>query len=346
MTMTVFLDTQVFDLHLFDFDSPLLENFRAFASSGRINVVTTEVTCGEIEARIEEKVRESLVNLKKWLKDRSSGVLRHVGERFEVLFLKHKAEELAGVLKRQFQEFLKATHTQILPTGKIDGAKLMAAYFGALAPFGPGRKKEQFPDAIAIAILRDWCEQNDCVVDVVSADEDWQRACDGCKRLRHTPELKDLLSGFVPPSVTDVLVEEVMKRRGLKEVIAKCFKESSFYTSEEYWEVIDVDEVKVRIKGNSIVYAPEGLSTIEVPCEIAFEAMVRNRLPSDDVIKAEWENWNPETEAFEKKVLGLVDRTAQVSIEHDGQNPKSVQIVKVQFDQSDVVVDRRRSPRC
>jgi hypothetical protein len=222
MPKTVFLDTHLFETHLFDFDSALLENFPSFASTGLINVVTTEVTCGEIEARMTEKVHESLQSLNQWLKARDTRILRHIGDRYEVLFSKTKPEDLATILKKQFHDFLEATHTTIIPTGSIDGAKLVAAYFGSIAPFGSGRKKEQFPDAIAVAVLRQWCEENDCTVEVVSGDGDWQRACDGCKWLRHTAELKDLLSGLgvVPLEVTEAIVAEVLKNRGLPGVIA------------------------------------------------------------------------------------------------------------------------------
>jgi hypothetical protein len=335
MTKTVFLDTHVFDTHVFDFDSPLLENFRSFASTGLINVVTTEVTCGEIEARITEKVQNSLHSLKAWLKERDSRILRHVGDRFAVLFSKAKAEDCAAVLKQQFRDFLDATHTVVLPTGTIDGTQLVEAYFGAVAPFGPGRKKAQFPDAIAVAVLRQWCEENDCTVEVVSGDLDWKRACDGCKCLNHTEELKDLLTGIgiVPPAVTDALVQMALTNRGLPGVIAERFKDALFYTLPGEGTVDETDNVEVAVNGHTMVYAPDGPSTIEVMCRITFRARVVYDLPeSADPSTVDWDTFHPATNTFHEWVKLTVDRSAEVGIAHDGKNPNSVQIVNVQFD--------------
>ena len=341
MTKTVFLDTQVFDTHLYNFDSPLLENFRSFASTGLINVITTEVTCGEIEARIADKVEQSLHSLKSWLKERDSGILRHVGDRYSVLFSKIKPEELAAILKKQFRDFLDATHTVILPIGKIDGSQLVTSYFGAVAPFGPGRKKEQFPDAIAVAVLRQWCEENESTLEVVSGDGDWKRACDGCKWLKHTEELKDLLAGLgiVVPAVTDALVKEALANKGLPDIIAERFRESFFYALPDEGSVDEIDDVAVAIDGHTMVYAPDGPSTIEVMCRIKFKAKVSYHIPdSADPAEVDWTTYDAETKRFDEWVQQEVDRVAQVSIEHDGKSPIAVQIVNVQFDEAGVPV--------
>lgn len=341
MTKTVFLDTQVFDTQLYDFDSLLLENFRSFASTGLINVITTEVTCGEIEARIDDKVEKSLHGLKSWLRERDSGILRHLGDRYSILFSKIKPAELAAILKKQFHDFLDATHSIILPIGKIDGSQLVNSYFGAVAPFGPGRKKEQFPDAIALAVLRQWCEENESTLEVVSGDEDWKRACDGCKWLKHTEELKDLLAGLgiVAPAVTDALVDEALANKGLSDIIAERFGESFFYALPEEGAVDEINEVAVAIDGHSMVYAPDGPSTIEITCRIKFKAKVSYHIPdSADPVEANWSTFDAETKRFHEWVQQEVDRVAQVSIEHDGKSPSSVQIVSVQFDDVGVPV--------
>lgn len=61
--------------------------------------------------------------------------------------------------------------------GAVETAELLSRYFGALPPFAGARKKYEFPDAIALAALRRWSEDNGPVL-VVSKDRGWLTFCE------------------------------------------------------------------------------------------------------------------------------------------------------------------------
>lgn len=72
-----------------------------------------------------------------------------------------------------FHEFTKQIGMEIVSSdGAIDIAELVARYFAEQPPFAGADKKHEFPDAIALAALRKWSEDNGPVL-AVSKDQGW-----------------------------------------------------------------------------------------------------------------------------------------------------------------------------
>ena len=54
---------------------------------------------------------------------------------------------------------------------------VLAAYFEKQPPFGHGKNKAEFPDALVLETLREWCAKNELNMAVVSLDQGVQAAC-------------------------------------------------------------------------------------------------------------------------------------------------------------------------
>jgi PIN domain len=61
---------------------------------------------------------------------------------------------------------------------------LIQKYFQAKPPFSEtGKKKNEFPDAIALMSLETWANKNQTKIIVVTSDNDWKNFCKSSERL-------------------------------------------------------------------------------------------------------------------------------------------------------------------
>jgi hypothetical protein len=72
---------------------------------------------------------------------------------------------------------------------------LVRLYFTQAPPFSPvGKKKAEFPDAIALLSLEAWAKTNDKRILAVSGDKDWAAYADKSERIDVVSELSDALA--------------------------------------------------------------------------------------------------------------------------------------------------------
>jgi len=90
-----------------------------------------------------------------------------------------KLNELAELLQTEkasdtaLGRFIKETKSEIIPYNNITLAEVMDAYLKTDAPFRTGRKKAEFPDAIAVYSLDKWAASNEYKIAAISSDNDW-----------------------------------------------------------------------------------------------------------------------------------------------------------------------------
>ncbi|MCL2017503.1 MAG: PIN domain-containing protein [Alphaproteobacteria bacterium] len=91
----------------------------------------------------------------------------------------NKVAELQNFLQKEkasnnaLDKYIKETKTEIIPYGNITLNEVVHAYFNMDAPFRPGKKKAEFPDAIAVYSLDKWAANNNCKIMAISSDNDW-----------------------------------------------------------------------------------------------------------------------------------------------------------------------------
>lgn len=75
--------------------------------------------------------------------------------------------------------------------------ELTARYFSSLPPFsGTGKKKAEFPDAIALLSLEDWARSQKTRLMVISRDDDWQAFAARSKHLVWLLDVPEALDHF------------------------------------------------------------------------------------------------------------------------------------------------------
>ena len=168
----IFLDTEVFIRGNFDYKSPQFKSLMTQASTGRIKVFLTDLTLREIKANIRSRVNEAVKEIK------PKAVLRNSGQpHVKALFDKLDGTPIQEELVEQLKKYLKAAKVTILAVPPTVLSLVVDAYFKKQPPFGPGKNKAEFPDALVLETLREWCAKNELDMAVVSLDKGVKAAC-------------------------------------------------------------------------------------------------------------------------------------------------------------------------
>jgi hypothetical protein len=75
-----------------------------------------------------------------------------------------------------FDDFMSACSTEVVKADGVDADHLLSLYFGRKPPFGEGKKKSEFPDAISLLSLKSRL-QGDEKIYIVSEDDDLKSFC-------------------------------------------------------------------------------------------------------------------------------------------------------------------------
>jgi len=102
------------------------------------------------------------------------------------------AEEAA---EQRFNQYVEDTGCVVLDDAKlVDVETLFSGYFGGQPPFGSGKKKNEFPDALALNALEATAKERGARIFVVSKDGDWKAFCENSEYLYLVPEIERALA--------------------------------------------------------------------------------------------------------------------------------------------------------
>lgn len=185
------LDTQVFTTNSFDFDGGYLAQVKQF-KDGPIGVVISSVVAREVRNQLAEKIRQA--------KDKFEGAVKdalHYG-------LEAKAAEglelLTGTPRIMATKRIQAYLAEIgapgtVPVNLITVDQLMDTYFKPAPPFAAtGKKKAEFPDAVALLTLEAWAQKHGKKILAVSGDGDWSSYAEKSHYIDVVPDLKEALA--------------------------------------------------------------------------------------------------------------------------------------------------------
>ena len=189
------IDTQAFRKARFGVEGPAFANFCALCKLGELTLVTTTITRREIDAQIDEVAPEFRSILAK-----AGGIAASLGQSQIVVFGFPSTQltelQVAVALKKSVGEFFEKCGAEQLDLPKLALPKVLDLYFEKRPPFGPGKKKAEFPDALVIEALKAKAGVNNQVIYVVSEDSDFANACKECPHLELVPTLGHFLDHY------------------------------------------------------------------------------------------------------------------------------------------------------
>lgn len=209
-TRHVFLDTQVFRALRHNPYSGPLKTLRSYVDDGVFHLHTTDITLREIQRQLGSMQGEMVARANKAARE-----LEQWNRRFRIYSPQFVAPETIVIRDNPspaYQEFvwvllheLNATQHD---TGNLLIGPVLDQYFGRKPPFDTDNSKE-FPDAIALQALEQWCRQYDEKMYVVSKDKAVQRAAEGSPYLVPIESIDQLMSLMLSADEHEVALEVV-----------------------------------------------------------------------------------------------------------------------------------------
>jgi hypothetical protein len=164
------IDCQTVMENGFDLDGKLLAQLKQFVG-GPTAVVVSEVVVSEILKHLKEKTRDA--------KDAIESAHRRA-----VLFGLRGKEEKAfaeqvdpdKIAERRLSDYLESIGAIVVTADSVSVRELWERYSRGDAPFAiSGKKKAEFPDAIALLSLEHWAEKAGTKIIAASGDGDWAK---------------------------------------------------------------------------------------------------------------------------------------------------------------------------
>jgi hypothetical protein len=185
----VTLDTNIFDENRLNLEGGMLQQLLQF-KQGLTQFVLSEIVIREIHRHLSDQAQKAKDALGSAIqKSAESGLL--AGQAVADLQAVH-----AGLVapreaaKARLARFLDGSGCEIIPANEADMKRLIAMYFEPGAPFeGTGKKKNEFPDAIALITLEDWAKNHNKKILAISADKGWAKFAETSDRIDIEPDL-------------------------------------------------------------------------------------------------------------------------------------------------------------
>lgn len=190
----VFLDTSVMAGQQYNFSSTALTTFIPLAKKHALKLLLPEPTESEVVRQIRERVQEAL----KALEDaRRRAPFLAKWKHFPPTQTSYVTDwEVMNIATAEWEAFLKNFNLIKLDYSSVNIKTVMHWYDRITPPFREGKKRKEFPDAFAIAIIEAYARKTGATVAVVSDDKDIKLACDRFSSLlyfKSLPELTELL---------------------------------------------------------------------------------------------------------------------------------------------------------
>ncbi|MCF3948865.1 PIN domain-containing protein [Acidiphilium iwatense] len=288
---SVYIDASVYRSLHFDWDGRWLKALSDLVGRGLLRLVTTEVNKREVSTLL----RESCLEASKLARS-SSVALRQLG-------LSAAAETLADEdacvkkLVDTFDAWLKkngAWSCHFDPSVQ----ELLDDYFSGKPPFGNGRKKHEFPDAIVARQLRSWCEATKQKVYVISQDGDLKDCCSAGGPLIHAATIAEIVShATVTVTVHNAVAAFVKDNNIVYEQLRDQVPYLRVGVGEGY---IGPARVKVEVRNTELddafiedvtVFDFDGTT---MTCEVPFYAALRLHVDVDqDAVQYGEDDWDP-----------------------------------------------------
>ncbi|KVA29677.1 hypothetical protein WI44_22310 [Burkholderia cepacia] len=331
----VFLDTNVFAGQQYNFSSTAIRTFIPAVQNAKLKLLLPDPTEREVKRQIDARSKEALdaLNdarrkapfLSKW-----EHFPRDFGNQFDTWNVRR-------IALNEWHGFLRQFDVVRLSYEGLDVQTVMNWYDASTPPFGTGKKRKEFPDAFAVAILDTYAKKAGVHIAVVSDDGDFKQACERFTSLMHFPSL---------PRLTELLLADPAKVAALRAAIEEdlddiaagawvAAEDLRFYHYDDRYEVEQSRIKDVSIHDVSVVAIGDQSCTLTFEIGICSEHTLQ------------WEDWDDEDRSgystYEDSVSNdaTVSGTAKVQLDEKTRKVKEVTLLEI----DEVEIELTESPR-
>jgi hypothetical protein len=304
----VTLDTSVFDKYGDNLRGKVLLSLKQFVGTA-VAVVFSDIVVSEVKGHISRRATDTAAAVTRELKNH-----RQAWDRLENLAelgaSAHLNDSPVGLAERLWDTYVDAVKATTLVAGDyVSVTDLTARYFSSSPPFSrTGKKKAEFPDAMALMSLEAWAKFRDTKVLVVSGDGDWKSFSDLSDHLVCITDVPIALdyfnreARFVASRTLAMLRQQDIS--GVDNDIANAVERFFDDNSMEIEAHAAPYEFEATLQGGALQYwtlksGPLILSTteeeiifvVELDCTVSFEARIDWSVYAD----GDWRDIGPST---------------------------------------------------
>lgn len=245
-TRNIFIDTETFVANNF-FQNKNLSRLAEFGKMDTVNLFLTEITIKEIQSNIREELQYAQDEINRFKKNiaNKGRILKNVEEYNKYISLpKLDINVDYDKINEELDKFIETGKITIIPFTTADLRDIIDRYFNREKPFGLGKKKYEFPDAIVLSAIEKWCTEYSCKIYVISQDKDLNDYTS--KNIIPIPNLRTILNKINTQFNNDRLewINKIFINS--KEIIKeKIIENFSFKIKDEIWYDVSIDNVEV-----------------------------------------------------------------------------------------------------
>lgn len=325
-TERVFLDTQVFIAAQFNYKNEAFRALYEHIKNGRVQLFLTDLTIREIDCNLERMVAETLNAFSSARKKAMLPVKNSPAA--AGLFAQPDEAAITKEALADFHRFLEECRPTVLPVKESYLKPILDDYFARKPPFGEGKDKAQFPDALAIAALIDYTK-HDRTICAVSGDQAFRAACNPLYHLDPYESLPKFLDAVASEDKRAAFIHDLITKVGdiVKPAVKEQFEKLTFDLPYEWGEVheVHVEDISLGDREASILLLFDAAALVLEYAKIRFRA-VGERVVDDETM---------ETHSF--RISTTLERQVSLFIKTDYKSLDAVK-VDVSLDKGDVVI--------
>ncbi|AIC19240.1 hypothetical protein EY04_10155 [Pseudomonas chlororaphis] len=301
----IVLDTSTFDANGLRLEKGLLGKLGQFKKSP-VDIIIPDVVRGELKTHLERKIKEVRSSLEKSIKDAGSHILLEDGHLDAITKLIPDASQVERLAEQRIESFIDQAGAIELECGNhVNITEILRKYFDNTPPFSEsGKKKSEFPDAIALTAIENWAILNKKNVLTISKDGDWKKFSEASERITNIEELSDALALFNQPNAPYAFLAKLEAAldagaatsfiKGLEDGLSSALdgftpdQEAECYISWEpegsngWFTGVDLDSNELRLIEQADDYIVlEAEATIRFEAEGEFTLSVRDSIDGD-----------------------------------------------------------------
>jgi hypothetical protein len=168
------LDTNVFDQNRLNLDGGMLQLLAQFKEAPQF--ILSEIVVREIHRHLSEQAKTAKDALGSAIRKSDESGLLDAAAVASLNAIRSATAKPKEAARQRLERFLQNSGCEIIPADQADMKRLIRMYFGPSPPFEEGaKKKNEFPDAIALTTLEDWAKKKGKMILAISSDGGWAR---------------------------------------------------------------------------------------------------------------------------------------------------------------------------
>ncbi|NQX38498.1 DUF4935 domain-containing protein [Pedobacter steynii] len=280
-TKNIYIDTQAFVANNY-FQSENLKRLSEFGKSGVVKIFMTEITRHEIIHNAANDLMNAIQDLNEFKKKfaNKGKILKNIEEFKPYLDLpKIEFDSQLDKITIDLNSFLTEANIEFIPYHTADLTDIVTKYFEQSKPFGQGKKKHEFPDAIVLSSIEHWCKTSNQKIYMISGDNDMFET--RSSTILTVKSLKDILSLINSQNDTDkrkYWIQSVFEKHEevIKQVISEAFEEKLVNETGYDLELedIEIDDLELHDYSTVLDKVKNGETVLQLDYDISFSARI------------------------------------------------------------------------